>query len=1804
MKGKSVKRIITRRVLPAVLAAAMVLGVAEWKNLRFTKANAATSLPGIENIRGSLLLADGSFRILEVVQDGYSGEFGYYIEGQEPDKFEDGLQEKNGREEREAWANDYLGKLEERGILSSNEDKAALYTTANSNLYTEFYPWEDVDSANTLTLKNKETVQLKGTVKRTDEGDFTPTSGSYDIVAKGEGDSAQNISADNPLDNPLVLFGTGDAGKKTLDESKDDYVFYRIDKLSGWTSINQFDVDDKLDKNVSIANQLIFTDDDNGRRVFDYAATADREFRYSGKYYICKDYTGLPEFGKDIPADETPESLAEAGYFAARIDSSDPFVADENGYFKAHISDLEYAGKGLGKYSIDFSGNSDISVTYSEVKYKGGYQNNNWFVRHVLDYDKDDPGIASVSSKISVETVSYDKMPADLSAYGLVVISGGYKEGAYGKVNSNVNLQNALQTYIGQKGAVLCDLSAVNYNWGFINALGLNWNQVNADRYPYGYVKGSVFAFRPYGDRKRVQTSFLNTDYPENQYRNNNSAFNEVYKDVTNQNFLRRKDGLSGNIRENINIATIIRYIISYRNSAARKAKESIRILDIEPEDSSDITDNNGKIKDQYLGDWFGNVYTKDKINVTTMSSRTLNGKIEDISENYDLVYIGAKTPLTNTVDPDMEGLVYYNIGDQVVFNNSGDVVTAGMMDDDFKNAPNSRQVYRSSGNDLTKKKKNELDSFISSGHPVIINDKLVSTETQPDFNATVRISQDAAEKYISGRLYVNTSVNQLEDLYSFDYQWYKWVDNKPQAIEGATQSSYTVPAADIKTNGSSMFFCAITGIYINGRTIAPDENQRCVSKAFWIGKNGDGSNWCNVKEEPGLFQTRETYSFTQSGFSYQTADKHKVDHYTRMYSLIEKNIADANVWSDTEVTADTQTLQQYLNISSPQIVFEKKPGTDIPDRPVAYSEGMNQADYLGKTLEMSFKVVNPTDSTPDSTTYTADIMFDTNGDGLFTDDEKAQDIFVASSDDDNNHVNTIMGGLNEAVAPGYSIAVTLPDDMIGAVNWKLVITQNPNDEYTDSSIMPHASFNEVSYKQRLKADGSGIEKQVINILQVNSDYQNGDTYNLEKAQLLYKNRSGDDGWSGNNDPGSNGWYKGTHIEKYGKWLNNSAVRSRYIVNIVTIKASDFNNMQYPNRDNDQNLLKEINNHKISSQPINLDDYDMLLFGFGDDYGTLNVDACKRIKAYAQEGKSVLFTHDNSNRKYIPSTKTGYKNDDWFNTFFPNNSGFKDASSRPFAFDTILRYIDKMDVYGITDSDIGSGGRSEWGIGGINNGFLTYKKQLTGDQIQKLENAGYSIAYKPDNNPDNLTDVVTVPETQGYSDFLLKRYVPLGRKADGNGYVTPNNHGSSVTTRVNELNRGTITSYPYDLNGVNWNRDDDVTNTHGQWYQLNMNSDDIVVWFTVENKTGQTYYKKNDAANSYYLFSCGNIYYTGAGHDINPTENEAKLFINMMIAAYRQGSSKPEAFFTSSAKSTKKANSYLMNIGDKTVTSVDVLRDYIEEITGIDTSKWSDSAFRDLKPCGDELGMTQVEIDLAAKAAATEMSYLIIDNDAFDNTINNRAVKAKNNADALKYGPSVDPDPHKNDVNINGVHIKYLDRQTTIDQICKGIDRIVRNSDNDNEPISGLSTDRTTIRQQKIYYTVRDNNSTKSKNITMKFYLYSKTKLDEVSDTIPVEENKNNDKGYYYDITKLVDIYEPSSDKKVEDAVPNYKANKVYSLKLNEDKDNRNPAITELVEKGTCVLALQPSVKVGTKDPVVGDVSKVTVNIAGLLSLG
>ena len=109
--------------------------------------------------------------------------------------------------------------------------------------------------------------------------------------------------------------------------------------------------------------------------------------------------------------------------------------------------------------------------------------------------------------------------------------------------------------------------------------------------------------------------------------------------------------------------------------------------------------------------------------------------------------------------------------------------------------------------------------------------------------------------------------------------------------------------------------------------------------------------------------------------------------------------------------------------------------------------------------------------------------------------------------------------------------------------------------------------------------------------------------------------------------------------------------------------------------------------------------------------------------------------------------------------------------------------------------------------------------------------------------------------------------------------------GSSlIATQVND---GQITQYPYQISSkelmeinntsYKWL---EISNTHYQWLQPNMELDrngdgknDIVVWYCISGVAGGNYkdtniynITPNDVVNNYYIYTMGNVTYSGAGH--------------------------------------------------------------------------------------------------------------------------------------------------------------------------------------------------------------------------------------------------------------------------------------------------------------------------------------------------
>ena len=343
-------------------------------------------------------------------------------------------------------------------------------------------------------------------------------------------------------------------------------------------------------------------------------------------------------------------------------------------------------------------------------------------------------------------------------------------------------------------------------------------------------------------------------------------------------------------------------------------------------------------------------------------------------------------------------------------------------------------------------------------------------------------------------------------------------------------------------------------------------------------------------------------------------------------------------------------------------------------------------------------------------------------------------------------------------------------------------------------------------------------------------------------------------------------------------------------INTASYRYSTFNMEEDLNNPNSlfNRLLKQVGEYDIKIttissdvlgwqyQPGYFDQYDMLIIGFADMVDIPDINGTVRgIKDYINEGKPVLFTHDT--------------------TSFVNSSVNTDQWG--YFFNSEIRNLVGLDRYGILSSDALKEGlnlvKGDWWTGNLYNQAVEYAKENHTD-----------LAYEPRSNRNVITK-----QNQGmtYGDLVRHAgYVGLDYNTYFNwkGTSTVRHPSGEIvyqTTRVSQVNKGQITTYPFLIP-----EDFSVSDTHSQYYQLNLNEDadadgesDIVVWYTLEGGgyLNNSLYSASprDIRDNYYIFTKGNVTYSGVGHSsIRDNVNELKLYINTMIAAYSSGVHAPD----------------------------------------------------------------------------------------------------------------------------------------------------------------------------------------------------------------------------------------------------------------------------------------------------------------------
>lgn len=540
------------------------------------------------------------------------------------------------------------------------------------------------------------------------------------------------------------------------------------------------------------------------------------------------------------------------------------------------------------------------------------------------------------------------------------------------------------------------------------------------------------------------------------------------------------------------------------------------------------------------------------------------------------------------------------------------------------------------------------------------------------------------------------------------------------------------------------------------------------------------------------------------------------------------------------------------------------------------------------------------------STTYDCKLYIDKNSDGRFsgsdvigqtlssTEELSGLNLYVRSGQEWKKVAKNDSGHYELRTGYTYKVVRVLPDDYQGVLPWKMIFFDN-SDALVRTAVSGYTAVDR----------GSRVDIQVLQLMSDRKASNDKTLWDLESDSDVKSLLSG--------------------IREFN-------------VSIDSVKTSTFINGLI----SDDQLKKLKTDEQKSEAYYNaayntFQQYDMLILGFGDNYqfgskdqSLKNMAVSEAIRDYIEDGKSVLFTHDSSS--YINSKAGSGKGWYW---------GYE--------FNKTMRAAVGLDRYGAL---------LEYYDDQRNNSSLSDAQRKRYDAYYNILDTqyNYDTAWKPGTdrssdqtvgNIEGTTKYTTVRYVQNRINAILRKgtsytsfYFPIRNSLFYQGMDKTTNSQGQITVLgdykefgdgagpdmiVTQVNQGQITNYPYQIT-TEEQQTLTVAATHYQWLQPNMELDkdgdgknDIVVWYCLSdlsdnaktrksqtewnngwgNDNGVNLYNVSpkDVVNNYYIYSMGNVTYSGAGHTEPTGMAEKKLFVNTMVAAYNAGTKAPSVFF-------------------------------------------------------------------------------------------------------------------------------------------------------------------------------------------------------------------------------------------------------------------------------------------------------------------
>ena len=1575
----------------------------------------AASLKHIDDI----VAQGGTFNILELVPDTAAASIGYYIDGQEPiASWKTTVAGKASPSERSKYVNDLFSRLAstappDKSVLSKGTAtplKLTYYDDVNSSYYTESYLVSDPQNWSRLHLNAPESVTVTGTMTAAQNGAFRA---SYSYAVQNGSGYIQNIAYFSYTASPI--YGNG-----TYFYTPTFTKIQAHQDLTGWENVAVYTKD--ASGNYVVNPSKIF--------VKDYLSQGglDNGEQY---YYVKPAETGAP--GNNKYAAVVSKSDADDA-------PGDGFTAPAQGggsYFSRSISGYTYVGTG-GNYTYSSTGGASYKVTYNDIFYKAGFVNNNLF--KTLVFGLDSTTMNSLGMTVTTKKAS-DVTAADISNAGLIYLSSGTditQAGVTMSYSASNDIPDAravdIYNYAAglnpvivdyplvsgltrstspsarnmQKLSLLCLQSGLSLPVTSLSALtSANWDTIwsnlayvtvssESDK---TFVNNNVYCFNAFNYQTLGSAANIiylasprfDSSFSADVYGN---GFAAVLAEIQNENFLRTLAHRQDLMQERVTVANSVRHIINYKGRRQGNQKTAITVLDLEP---AKVTSATWLTTDTVRG-WINNALPANQITIVHMTTGEFVGKIADLNETYDMIYIGMSTEGMNTTgsgstvstvynDTSMNGLIYTNIGDRYYALNE----MAGIRSQDYvQNAlyngkkpvnytyGTTADTFRFSGNDITDSAVTSIRKFVAAGYPIILADGFVSgsgintakvddssymyqavSSVYKPTNENVMLQAFAEANDTTVVKYMNVSKPSI----SLTAQPASYTANQNNTltadpVDGHFYLSYTFSISNVtdSTPISTTYNCRLyIDLNADGRYTDSEELGDIV-----VHRASDGALMLPLKDS-----NNNDYYALSADVPYQVT-RQMPDAYVGIipWNLkVIKNGADqihASQSGFTRIAAAgrpknlkvLQIMQDGTSASKLNLSSQLTVDTSGSNPQLRGLDGKYYKGIYGKLIAdlQDFKVTIDAveNDVLEAKGASVTILNYLNGydmliigfndcyDGIGPSSAAAIVSFIGSGKSVLfTHDTTSLTQVDMSGVSHYPMATNYTQPTVKQLNPTDVLHNTSTSEYrsVDGAIFWNDSYSTTAAPPYIRQDGASayVVHITSNITSTDENaYWNAkagtsgnfaiyqmstggqltttvtDTTTLANfrsnhagATIIYVYTSAVGGWYGTN--GNSSLFDLTTTGNFTKFVGGT----RYVCSGITYNYKSSPSVTKP--------LNDFSNQQITDYAQN--------------------EKC--IYNTTANGYTVIGKYTQSNNTYsinsatwYPATGSSFPQGTLYNkdpaTLYTISNLPNQISDWGYYFNTVIRDAVGLDRYGITNPVL----RSIVDV----SGSLSY-----GDTQTVLAN-NRSVAFAPKNGR-----TATVQEVQGYTNYALIRFA-IGNYSSYNIYsrvnsknYMKNSYNNRETTMVSQVNKGQITTYPYNVNTTTYGGTDtnivkyggtfmQIGKTHEQYFQINMNTSDIVVWYCMANVTWNgtstaiddaSYYDDvpNDCVNAYYIYNKGNVTYSGVGHMSDASYytgssigeqyiNEAKLFVNTMIAAYRSGDQAPTVRIMTDSRGT------------------------------------------------------------------------------------------------------------------------------------------------------------------------------------------------------------------------------------------------------------------------------------------------------------